>query len=130
MKAKNIYVLIVVVLLVVLAIFIAKKLVKTESNDYQTNSDSSDSSGSSNIDYSTDDNASFPLLYTSPMKRGWNVKQLQKWLNKKAMKTGILATIKEDGIFGTKTETLLSNITGKNTMTEAEFNSYGIYGMF
>ena len=135
-KKTIIYIAIGIIAVIVVFLLLKKsnkdvtKTEKGEKEEQQNTGGGSGSSGSSNLDTILTQNASFPLKLTSPMKRGWNVKQLQMWLNKKARNTGIYATIIDDGIFGQKTETLLYNITGKNTMTEAEFNSYGIYGMF
>lgn len=130
MKAKSIYVLIVVILLVVLALWLAKKLTNTEKKEeekeeQQNAGSGSGSSGNTNLDTTLTQNATFPLELTSPMKKGKNVRQLQNWLNKK--KSAIYAPITVDGIFGSKTETLLYNVTGKKTMTELEFTSKVVY---
>lgn len=130
MKAKNIYVLIVVILLVVFALWLAKKLTNTEKKEeekeeQQNTGGGSGSSGSSNLDTTLTQNATFPLELTSPMKKGKNVRQLQNWLNKK--KSALYAPITVDGIFGVKTENLLLAVTGKNSMTELEFTSKGVY---
>ena len=129
MKAKSIYVLIVVILLVVLALWLAKKLTNTEKKEeekeeQQNAGSGSGSSGNSNLDTTLTQNATFPLELTSPMKKGKNVRQLQNWLNKK--KSAIYAPITVDGIFGSKTETLLYNVTGKKSITQMDFISRGI----
>lgn len=130
MKAKSIYVLIVVILLVVLALWLAKKLTNTEKKEEEKEEQQNAGSGSgssenTNLDTTLTQNATFPLELTSPMKKGKNVRQLQNWLNKK--KSALYAPITVDGIFGSKTETLLYNVTGKKTMTELEFTSKGVY---
>lgn len=118
-------------MLVVLALWLAKKLTNTEKKEKEEKEEQqnigggSSSSGSSNLDTILTQNATFPLELTSPMKKGKNVRQLQNWLNKK--KSAIYAPITVDGIFGSKTETLLYNVTGKKTMTELEFTSKGVY---
>jgi type III secretory pathway component EscV len=131
MKTKTIYVLIAVILLVVIAIAIAKRLTNTEKKEkeekeeQQNSSGGSDSSGSSNLDTTLTQNATFPLQLTSPMKKGKNVRQLQNWLNRK--KSPLYAPITVDGIFGAKTENLLLAVTGKKSMTELEFTNKGVY---
>ncbi len=63
----------------------------------------------------SDDNGIFPLQQGS---QGEEVKKLQAALNKKNT-SGI--TIQEDGIFGTKTESLLVSVTGKASITKREY---------
>lgn len=131
MKTKTIYVLIAVILLVVIAIAIAKRLTNTEKKEKEEKEEQqnagggSDSVGSSNLDSTLTQNATFPLQLTSPMKKGKNVRQLQNWLNRK--KSPLYAPISVDGIFGVKTENLLLAVTGKKSMTELEFTSKGVY---
>ena len=128
MKAKSIYVLIVVILLVVLVIAIAKRLTKKEiTEEPKENSGSPSGNGNSG---STSSNvmlqsATFPLELVYPNKRGVEVIQLQRYLNKKAP-SFLSATIEVDGIFGPKTETLLYNVTGKKSITQMDFISRGI----
>lgn len=117
-------------MLVVLALWLAKKLTNTEKKEeekeeQQNTGSGSGSSGSSNLDTILTQNATFPLELTSPMKKGKNVRQLQNWLNKK--KSAIYSPITVDGIFGVKTENLLNAVTGKKSMTELEFTSKGVY---
>ena len=56
----------------------------------------------------------FPLQKGST---GDEVKKLQEVLNSK--QTGV--TIDEDGVFGTKTESLLVTVTGKASLTKREY---------
>lgn len=125
MKAKSIYVLIVVILLVVLAIAIAKRLTKKEITE-EPKENSGSPSGNGNSDGTSSNvmlqSATFPLELVYPNKRGVEVIQLQRYLNKKAPSV----TIKVDGIFGPKTETLLYNVTGKKSMTQMDFILRGI----
>lgn len=131
LQTKKIYVLIAVVVLVVLALWLAKKLTNTEKKEkeekeeQQNTGGGSGSSGSSNLDTTLTQNATFPLQLTTPMKKGKNVRQLQNWLNRK--KSPLYAPITVDGIFGAKTENLLLAVTGKKSMTELEFTNKGVY---
>lgn len=130
MKKSTIYVIVVVLLLVVFAVYIAKFVVKNKEKEKEESPNQGKTGGGNNgstTDPTLTQNATFPLKLTSPQKKGQNVGQLQNWLNKKAMKTGLYATITVDRIFGPKTEALLQNITGKKEMNLLEFNSNGIY---
>lgn len=62
----------------------------------------------------------FPLKSGST---GTEVKTLQKALNKEAQKFG-LEPIAEDGIFGPDTLTQLVALTGKRSMSHAEYDEY------
>lgn len=131
MKTKKIYIAIAVIVLVVFALWLAKRLTNTEKKEkeekeeQQNRGGGSGSSGSSNLDTTLTQNATFPLQLTSPMKKGKNVRQLQNWLNR--TKSAIYAPITVDGIFGAKTENLLLAKTGKKSMTELEFTTNGVY---
>lgn len=131
MKKSTLFVIVVVLLLVVFAVYIAKFVVKNKEKEKQESPNQgetgSGNNGGSTTDSTLTQNATFPLKLTSPQKKGQNVGQLQNWLNKKAMKTGIYSTITVDRIFGPKTEALLQSITGKKEMTLLEFNSNEIY---
>lgn len=115
-------------MLVVLAIAIAKRLTKKEiKEELKENSGSPSGNGnsggtSSNVMLQS---ATFPLELVYPNKRGVEVIQLQRYLNKKAPSV-LNTTIEVDGIFGPKTETLLYNVTGKKSMTQMDFVSRGI----
>lgn len=129
-ETKKIYIAIAVIVLVIIALWLAKKLTNTEKKEeekeeQQNTGGGSSSSGNSNLDTTLTQNATFPLELTSPMKKGKNVRQLQNWLNKK--KSALYAPITVDGIFGVKTENLLLAVTGKKSMNDLEFTSKGVY---
>lgn len=114
MKEKKIYIAIAVIGLVFFALWLAKKLVN-KSNRGITPSE--------NINPVTETpvitDAPFPLKRGS---RGFNVRCLQGFLNANN-KTGILAPLQIDGIFGVKTENMLSTLYGISEVSQSFYNN-------
>ena len=114
MKEKKIYIAIAVILLVVFALWLAKKLLN-KSNGGIIPSESTNPVTETPV--ITD--APFPLKSGS---RGDNVKCLQRFLNAHN-DTGILAPLQIDGIFGSKTKNMLSALYGISEVSQSFYNN-------
>lgn len=113
-ETKKIYIAIAVIVLVIIALWLAKKLTNTEKKGETEKEEGGNTGG--NVSYLYD--ATFPLELTSPMKKGNNVLKLQKWLNKNGWK------VAEDGIFGPETENAMYKCTGYKSMSKELYNLY------
>mgnify|MGYP003304167308 CR=1 FL=1 len=120
MKEKKIYVAIAVIVLVIFALWLAKKLTN-KSNGGITPTESTPVTETPVI---TD--APFPLKSGS---RGDNVKCLQRFLNAHN-DTGILAPLQIDGIFGPKTKNMLSTLYGLSEVSQSFYNNNYIGAYF
>lgn len=121
MKEKKIYIAIAVIVLVVFALWLAKKLVN-KSNSGITPSESTNTKTPTTV--ITD--APFPLKIGS---RGDNVKCLQRFLNAHN-DSGILAPLQIDGIFGSKTQNMLSTLYGISEVSQSFYNNNYIGAYF
>lgn len=121
MKEKKIYIAIAVIVLVVFALWLAKKLVN-KSNSGITPSESTNTETPTTV--ITD--APFPLKIGS---RGDNVKCLQRFLNAHN-DSGILAPLQIDGIFGSKTQNMLSTLYGISEVSQSFYNNNYIGAYF
>lgn len=121
MKEKKIYIAIAVIVLVVFALWLAKKLTnKSNSGITSTESTNSETPTTVIID------APFPLKRGS---RGDNVKCLQRFLNAHN-DTGILAPLQIDGIFGPKTQNMLSTLYSISEVSQSFYNNNYIGAYF
>lgn len=115
-ETKKIYIAIAVIVLVIIALWLAKKLTNTEKKGGTEKEKKEGGNTGGNVSYLYD--ATFPLELTSPMKKGNNVLKLQKWLNKNGWK------VAEDGIFGPETENAMYKCIGYKSMSKELYNLY------